>query len=210
MKEAVDAAFADYLENYKDTIYCIGSAVGPHLFPLMVRDFQTVVGIEAREQFQEMMGFLPDVVTACVGGGSNFIGMFVPFLNDPVEIVEVEPLGRGSKMGDHVASMTYGSEGIMHGFDSIMLKDENGDPAPVYSVASGLDYPSVGTEHALLKEEGRVKYDSVTDEEAIDAFFKLSRYEGIIPALESAHAVAYAMRRAKEMKTGSILVKRKV
>ncbi|MDD6135055.1 MAG: hypothetical protein PUB49_10285 [Selenomonadaceae bacterium] len=136
--------------------------------------------------------------------------MFVPFLNDPVEIVGVEPLGRGSKMGDHAASMTYGSEGIMHGFDSIMLKDENGDPAPVYSVASGLDYPSVGTEHALLKEEGRVKYDSVTDEEAIDAFFKLSRYEGIIPALESAHAVAYAMRRAKEMKTGSILVKRKV
>ena len=136
--------------------------------------------------------------------------MFVPFLNDPVEIVGVEPLGRGSKMGDHAASMTYGSEGIMHGFDSIMLKDENGDPAPVYSVASGLDYPSVGPEHALLKEEGRVKYDSVTDEEAIDAFFKLSRYEGIIPALESAHAVAYAMRRAKEMKTGSILVKRKV
>ncbi|WP_033171154.1 tryptophan synthase subunit beta [Selenomonas sp. ND2010] len=206
LKEAVDAAFADYLENYKDTIYCIGSAVGPHPFPLMVRDFQTIVGIEAREQFQQMMGFLPDVVTACVGGGSNSIGMFVPFLNDPVEIVGVEPLGRGSKMGDHAASMTYGSEGVMHGFDSIMLKDENGDPAPVYSVASGLDYPSVGPEHALLREEGRVKYDSVTDEEAIDAFFKLSRYEGIIPALESAHAVAYAMRRAKEMKTGSILV----
>ncbi len=206
LKEAVDAAFADYLENYKDTIYCIGSAVGPHPFPLMVRDFQTIVGIEAREQFQQMMGFLPDVVTACVGGGSNSIGMFVPFLNDPVEIVGVEPLGRGSKMGDHAASMTYGSEGVMHGFDSIMLKDENGDPAPVYSVASGLDYPSVGPEHALLREEGRVKYDSVTDEEAVDAFFKLSRYEGIIPALESAHAVAYAMRRAKEMKTGSILV----
>lgn len=206
LKEAVDAAFADYLENYQDTIYCIGSAVGPHPFPLMVRDFQTIVGIEAREQFQEMMGFLPDVVTACVGGGSNSIGMFVPFLNDPVEIVGVEPLGRGSKMGDHAASMTYGSEGVMHGFDSIMLKDEHGEPAPVYSVASGLDYPSVGPEHALLKEEGRVKYDSVTDEEAIDAFFKLSRYEGIIPALESAHAVAYAMRRAKEMKTGSILV----
>ena len=206
LKEAVDAAFEDYLENYKETIYCIGSAVGPHPFPLMVRDFQTIVGIEAREQFKDMMGFLPDVVTACVGGGSNSIGMFVPFLNDPVEIVGVEPLGRGEKMGDHAASMTYGSEGVMHGFDSIMLKDENGDPAPVYSVASGLDYPSVGPEHAFLREAGRVKYDSVTDEEAIDAFFKLSRYEGIIPALESAHAVAYAMRRAKEMKTGSILV----
>ena len=206
LKEAVDAAFEDYLENYEDTIYCIGSAVGPHPFPMMVRDFQSVVGVEAREQFQEMMGFLPDVVTACVGGGSNSIGMFVPFLNDPVEIVGVEPLGRGEKMGDHAASMTYGSKGVMHGFDSIMLKDENGEPAPVYSIASGLDYPSVGPEHAFLREVGRVKYDVATDEEAVDAFFKLSRYEGIIPALESSHAVAYAMRRAKEMNTGSILV----
>ena len=206
LKEAVDAAFEDYLENYKDTIYCIGSALGPHPFPLMVRDFQTVVGYEAREQFQEMTGFLPDVVTACVGGGSNSIGMFVPFLNDPVEIVGVEPLGRGDKLGDHAASMSYGSEGVMHGFDSIMLKDNNGDPAPVYSIASGLDYPSVGPEHAFLHDVGRVKYDTATGEEAIDAFFKLSRYEGIIPALESSHAVAYAMRRAKEMGTGSILV----
>lgn len=206
LKEAVDAAFEDYLENYKDTIYCIGSALGPHPFPLMVRDFQTVVGYEAREQFQEMTGFLPDVVTACVGGGSNSIGMFVPFLNDPVEIVGVEPLGRGDKLGDHAASMSFGSEGVMHGFDSIMLKDNNGDPAPVYSIASGLDYPSVGPEHAFLHDVGRVKYDTATDEEAIDAFFKLSRYEGIIPALESSHAVAYAMRRAKEMGTGSILV----
>ncbi len=206
LKEAVDAAFEDYLTNYKETIYCIGSVVGPHPFPMMVRDFQMVVGAEAREQFQDMMGFLPDVVTACVGGGSNSIGMFVPFLNDPVEIVGVEPLGRGEKMGDHAASMTYGSEGVMHGFNSIMLKDEKGDPAPVYSIASGLDYPSVGPEHAFLREVGRVKYDVASDEEAVDAFFKLSRYEGIIPALESAHAVAYAMRRAKEMNTGSILV----
>ncbi len=206
LKEAVDAAFEDYLENYKDTIYCIGSAVGPHPFPLMVRDFQMVVGIEAREQFQEMMGFLPDVVTACVGGGSNSIGMFTPFLNDPVEIVGVEPLGRSEKIGDHAASMTYGSEGVMHGFNSIMLKDDKGEPAPVYSIASGLDYPSVGPEHAFLHDCGRIKYDKVSDEEAVDAFFKLSRYEGIIPALESSHAVAYAMRRAKEMGTGSILV----
>ena len=206
MKEAVDAAFEDYLENYKETIYCIGSAVGPHPFPQMVRDFQMVVGIEAREQFLEMMGFLPDVVTACVGGGSNSIGMFLPFLNDPVEIVGVEPLGRGEKPGDHAASMTYGSEGVMHGFNSIMLKGEGEEPAPVYSVASGLDYPSVGPEHAFLRDSGRVKYETATDEEAVDAFFKLSRYEGIIPALESAHAVAYAMRRAKEMGKGSILV----
>ena len=206
LKEAVDAAFEDYLENYKDTIYCIGSAVGPHPFPMMVRDFQMVVGYEAREQFQDMMGFLPDVVTACVGGGSNSIGMFEAFLNDPVEIVGIEPLGRGKTMGDHAASMSYGSEGVRHGFNSIMLKDEKGEPAPVYSIASGLDYPSVGPEHAFLRDCGRVKYDVASDEEAVDAFFKLSRYEGIIPALESSHAVAYAMRRAKEMGTGSILV----
>ena len=206
LKEAVDAAFADYVENYKETIYCIGSVVGPHPFPMMVRDFQMVVGEEAREQFQEMMGFLPDVVTACVGGGSNSIGLFVPFLNDPVEIVGVEPMGRGEKVGDNAASMTYGEEGVMHGFDSIMLKDSNGEPAPVYSIASGLDYPSVGPEHAFLREVGRVKYDVASDRDAVDAFFKLSRYEGIIPALESSHAVAYAMRRAKEGDVGSILV----
>ena len=206
LKEAVDAAFEDYLQNYKDTIYCIGSAVGPHPFPMMVRDFQMVVGQEAREQFKEMMGFLPDVVTACVGGGSNSIGFFLPFINDPVEIVGVEPLGRSDKLGDHAASMSYGTEGVMHGFDSIMLKDENGQPAPVYSIASGLDYPSVGPEHAFLREIGRVKYEVATDLETVDAFFKLSRYEGIIPALESSHALAYAMRRAKEMGQGSILV----
>ncbi len=206
LKEAVDVAFEDYMENYKDTIYCIGSAVGPHPFPMMVRDFQMVVGEEAREQFKEMMGFLPDVVTACVGGGSNSIGMFLPFINDPVEIVGVEPMGRGEKIGDNAASMTYGEEGVMHGFDSIMLKDSNGEPAPVYSIASGLDYPSVGPEHAFLREVGRVKYDIASDRDAVDAFFKLSRYEGIIPALESSHAVAYAMRRAKVGDVGSILV----
>ncbi len=206
LKEAVDAAFEDYLENYKDTIYCIGSAVGPHPFPMMVRDFQYIVGEEAREQFLDMTGFLPDVVTACVGGGSNSIGMFLPFINDPVEIVGVEPLGRGENLGDHAASMTYGSEGVMHGFDSIMLKDEKGEPAPVYSIASGLDYPSVGPEHAFLREIGRVKYDVASDKEAVDAFYKLSRLEGIIPALESSHAVAYAIRRAKESGAGSILV----
>lgn len=206
LKEAVDSAFESYAKNYKDSIYCIGSALGPHPFPLMVRDFQAVVGYEARDQFKEMTGLMPDVVCACVGGGSNAIGMFVPFVDDPVEIVGVEPLGRGEKLGDHAASMTYGEPGVMHGFESVMLKDEAGQPAPVYSIASGLDYPSVGPEHAFLREIGRVSYDTSTDEEAIDAFFKLSRYEGIIPALESAHAVAYAMRRAKEMKQGSILV----
>ena len=206
LKEAVDAAFDAYMKEHKDAIYCIGSVVGPHPFPMMVRDFQSVVGIEAREQFLNMTGELPDAVVACVGGGSNAMGMFSGFLNDPVDIYGVEPLGRGPALGDHAASLSYGTEGVMHGFNSIMLKDENGDPAPVYSVASGLDYPSSGPEHAFLHDIGRVKYDVVDDEETIDAFFKLSRLEGIIPAIESSHAVAYAMRLAKEMKKGSILI----
>lgn len=206
LKEAVDSAFESYAKNYKDSIYCIGSALGPHPFPLMVRDFQSVVGYEARDQFYEMTGMFPDEVCACVGGGSNSIGMFIPFLDDPVDITGVEPLGRGEKLGDHAASMKFGEKGIMHGFESIMLKDENGEPAPVYSIASGLDYPSVGPEHAFLHDLGRVKYETVSDEQAMEAFFKLSRYEGIIPAIESSHAVAYAMRRAKEMRQGSILV----
>ncbi len=206
LKEAVDAAFDAYTREYKDAIYCIGSVLGPHPFPMMVRDFQSVVGIEAREQFLEMTGELPDAVVACVGGGSNAMGMFSGFLNDPVEIYGVEPLGRGTTLGDHAASLKYGTEGIMHGFNSIMLKDENGEPAPVYSVASGLDYPSSGPEHAYLRDLGRVKYDVVDDEETIDAFFKLSRMEGIIPAIESSHAVAFGMKLAKQMNRGSILI----
>ena len=206
LKEAVDAAFAAYSNEYKDAIYCIGSVLGPHPFPMMVRDFQSVVGIEAREQFVGMTGELPDAIVACVGGGSNSMGLFSGFLNDPVDIYGVEPLGRGEKLGDHAASLTYGTEGIMHGFNSIMLKDENGDPAPVYSVASGLDYPSSGPEHAFLRDIGRVKYAAINDDDTIDAFFKLSRMDGIIPAIESAHAVAYAMKLAKEMNRGSILI----
>ena len=204
LKEAVDSAFISYAKQYKDSIYCIGSVVGPHPFPMIVRDFQSVVGIEARSQFLEMTGELPDVVTACVGGGSNSMGIFAGFLNDPVKIIGVEPLGKGRDL--NAASMTYGEEGVMHGFNSIMLKDEKGGPKEAYSVASGLDYPSVGPEHAFLHDIGRVEYAGVTDEEAIDAFFKLSRLEGIIPALESAHAVAYAIKLAKTMHHGSILV----
>jgi tryptophan synthase beta subunit len=206
LKEAVDAAFEAYSREYQDCIYCIGSVVGPHPFPMMVRDFQSVVGIEARQQFLDMTGELPDAVVACVGGGSNAAGMFAGFLNDPVEIYGVEPLGRGPALGDHAASLSYGSEGVMHGFNSLMLKDETGAPAPVYSVASGLDYPSSGPEHAFLHDLGRVKYDVVNDEETIDAFFTLSRLEGIIPAIESSHAVAYAMKLAREMGRGSILI----
>lgn len=206
LKEAVDAAFKAYANEYKEAIYCIGSVVGPHPFPMMVRDFQSIVGIESRSQFIEMTGELPDAVVACVGGGSNSAGMFSGFLNDPVEIYGVEPLGRGKKLGDHAASLNYGEEGIMHGFNSLMLKDEDGNPAPVYSIASGLDYPSSGPEHAFWHDIGRVKYDVVDDEETLDAFFMLSRLEGIIPAIESAHAVAYAIKLAKKMKKGSILI----
>ncbi|MBR7150522.1 MAG: tryptophan synthase subunit beta [Oscillospiraceae bacterium] len=206
LKEAVDAAFNAYMKEYKEAIYCIGSVVGPHPFPMMVRDFQSVIGVEAREQFLSMTGELPDAVVACVGGGSNAMGIFSGFLNDPVDIYGVEPLGRGEKLGDHAASLTYGSEGIMHGFNSIMLKDEAGEPAPVYSVASGLDYPSVGPEHAFLYDLGRVKYGAVNDEETVDAFFRLSRLEGIIPAIESSHALAYGMKLAREMGRGSVLI----
>ncbi len=206
LKEAVDAAFDAYLKEYKDAIYCIGSVVGPHPFPKIVRDFQSVIGFEAREQFLEMTGILPDAVTAAVGGGSNSMGMFSAFLPDPVEIYGVEPLGKGHGIGEHAASITYGKKGILHGFESYLLQDEKGDPLPVYSIASGLDYPAVGPEHAYLHDVGRVKYTYVDDEEAMRAFFMLSRYEGIIPAIESAHALAYAMRYAEEKGTGSILV----
>ena len=206
LKEAVDAAFAAYAREYKDSIYCIGSVLGPHPFPMMVRDFQSVVGIEAREQFMEMTGELPDAIVACVGGGSNAMGFFSGFLNDPVDIYGVEPLGRGTTLGDHAASLKYGEEGIMHGFNSLMLKDENGEPAPVYSVASGLDYPSSGPEHAFLHDLGRVTYDVIDDEDTIDAFFALSKTAGIIPAIESSHAVAYAIKLAQKMGRGSILI----
>ena len=206
LKEAVDSAFEAYLADYENAIYCIGSVVGPHPFPMMVRDFQKVVGIEARLQFHEMTGYLPDVVCACVGGGSNAIGIFSPFLDDPCALIGVEPLGRGTSIGDHAATMTYGTEGIIHGFNCYLLQNEDGSPAPVYSCASGLDYPGVGPEHCYLKDEGRVEYVPCSDDECRDAFFALSRLEGIIPAIESAHAVAYAMKKAREMKRGTILV----
>ena len=207
LKEAVDAAFEAYLKEYKDAIYCIGSAVGPHPFPMMVRDFQLVVGQEAREQFLDMTGLLPDAVCACVGGGSNSIGMFLPFIDDPVEIYGIEPLGKGTQIGEHAASITYGSTGIMHGFESLMLQNKvKGEPDPVYSIASGLDYPSVGPEHAYLHDIGRVNYITASDNEAMEAFFLLCRYEGIIPAIESAHALAGAIKLSREGKCGTILV----
>jgi tryptophan synthase beta chain len=191
LKEAVDAAFEAYMNDFDDTIYCIGSVVGPHPFPMMVRDFQAVIGVEARAQFIEMTGELPDAVVACVGGGSNAAGIMSGFLKDPVKLYGVEPLGVGTEIGQHAASMTYGTEGVMHGFNSIMLQDIKGEPAPVYSIASGLDYPSVGPEHAYLRDIGRVQYVTASDDESINAFSTLSKLEGIIPALESSHAVSY-------------------
>ena len=206
LKEAVDSAFQAYLADYENSIYCIGSVVGPHPFPMMVRDFQRVVGIEAREQFHDMTGNLPDALCACVGGGSNAMGLFAAFLNDPCAIYGVEPLGKGEKLGDHAATMTYGREGIIHGFKCYLLQNEDGSPAPVYSCASGLDYPGVGPEHCYLKDTGRVQYTTCSDDECRDAFFRLCRSEGIIPAIESAHALAFALKKAREMKHGTILV----
>lgn len=200
LKEAVDSAFDAYVQDPESTIYCIGSVVGPHPFPMMVRDFQSVIGFESKEQFMEHEGKLPDNVVACVGGGSNAMGIFSAFIDDPsVHLYGVEPLGKGDKIGDHAATLTYGEEGIMHGFNSIMLKDAQGNPAPVHSIGSGIDYPSVGPEHAYLKEIGRSQIGLCTDDEAIEAFYTLSQLEGIIPALESAHAVAFAMKLAQTL-----------
>jgi tryptophan synthase beta chain len=207
LKEAVDSAFEAYVKDPENSIYCIGSVVGPHPFPMMVRDFQKVVGIEAREQFLDMTGEIPDSVVACVGGGSNAMGIFGGFIEDEnVELYGVEPGGRSMKTGDHAATMMQGSPGTIHGFKCYLLQNEKGEPSPVYSVASGLDYPGVGPEHSMLKDLGRVNYDVITDKEAIDAFFELSRLEGIIPALESSHAVAYAFKLAKDNPRNSILV----
>ncbi|MFT5728876.1 MAG: tryptophan synthase beta chain [Desulforhopalus sp.] len=200
LKDAVDAAFEAYLEDPVNQLYAIGSVVGPHPFPMMVRDFQSVVGNEAKAQFQENYGKLPDNIVACVGGGSNSIGIFTAFLEDSeVAIHGVEPAGRGFDVGDHAATITKGSPGLIHGFKCYLLQDENGEPQPVYSVASGLDYPGVGPQHSLLHDIGRVKYVTASDTDAIQAFFDLSRTEGIIPAIESAHAMAYAAKLAKEL-----------
>jgi tryptophan synthase beta chain len=206
LKEAVDSAFDAYVADPATQLYAIGSVVGPHPFPQMVRDFQSIVGIEAREQFMEVTGSLPDHAVACVGGGSNALGLFSGFIDDYTKLYAVEPLGTSTRLGDHAATLTYGSEGILHGFNSIMLKDDEGNPAPVSSIASGLDYPSVGPEHAYLNSIGRTIVATATDEETVDAFYTLSRTEGIIPALESAHAVAYAMKLAKEHPSDTILI----
>ncbi len=200
LKDAVDSAFEEYLKDPVNFFYAIGSVVGPHPFPKMVRDFQSIVGREAREQFLAKQGKLPDIVTACVGGGSNAIGIFTAFLNDEeVKLVGIEPAGKGLESGEHAATLTLGSKGAIHGFECYNLQDSEGNPLPVYSIASGLDYPGVGPQHCYLKDIKRVQYETADDKECLDAFMVMSRLEGIIPALESAHAIAYAMRTAATM-----------
>ncbi len=198
LKEAVDSAFEEYLSNPQDYFYAIGSVVGPHPFPMMVRDFQSVIGREARQQFMERHGRLPDYACACVGGGSNAMGLFTAFLGDAeVRLVGVEPAGEGTdRPGRHAATLSMGKPGQIHGMKCYVLENAQGEPDVVHSIASGLDYPGVGPQHSYLKDVGRVRYDTVTDQECLDAFMTLSRVEGIIPALESAHAVAWAMRAA--------------
>ena len=198
LKEAVDSAFEEYLKNPTDFLYAIGSVVGPHPFPKMVRDFQEIIGREARAQFLERHGRLPQHVAACVGGGSNAIGMFTAFLDDAdVHLVGVEPAGEGvDHPGRHAATLTRGKPGEIHGMSCYVLENADGSPAAVHSIASGLDYPGVGPEHSYLKDVGRVEYTTASDKETLDAFLTLSRVEGIIPALESAHAVAWAIREA--------------
>lgn len=209
LKEAVDSAFEEYLLDPQNYMYAIGSVVGPHPFPKMVRDFQAIIGHEARSQFQAKHSQLPDHVVACIGGGSNAIGIFTAFLDDDfVHLVGVEPSGEGTdKPGRHAATLTMGKPGEIHGMKCYVLEDADGTPAAVHSIASGLDYPGVGPQHSYLRDTGRVEYAAVTDQECLDAFMTLSRVEGIIPALESAHAVAWAMRAAPNLaQTQHILV----
>lgn len=206
LKEAVDEALGIWV-NDPEMFYVLGSAVGPHPYPYMVRLFQAVIGREARAQMLEETGRLPDVCLACVGGGSNAIGLFAGFLDDAgVRLMGVEPGGRGTAYGEHAASLCLGEPGVLHGFHSYMLKDAHGEAGEVYSISAGLDYPSVGPEHAQLKDLGRAEYVSITDKEALDAFFALSRHEGVIPALESSHALAQAMKMAPAMPADAVLL----
>ncbi|MFL6257170.1 MAG: tryptophan synthase subunit beta [Pyrinomonadaceae bacterium] len=210
LKDAINEALRDWVTNVADTYYLLGSALGPHPYPLMVREFQSVIGREARAQFLEREGRLPDALVACVGGGSNSIGLFHPFLKDEgVRMVGVEAGGTGVELGLHAARFNQaggGRPGVLQGTLSYVLQDERGQIASTHSISAGLDYPSIGPEHAFLHDEGRVEYVSASDEEALEAFSLLSKLEGIIPALESAHAVAHALKLAREMKESESLV----
>ncbi|MDQ3717730.1 MAG: tryptophan synthase subunit beta [Thermoproteota archaeon] len=207
LKDAINEAIRDWIANVKSTYYLIGSAVGPHPYPMMVRDFQSMIGREIKEQLLETEGTLPSAVVACVGGGSNAIGSFYPFLDDKdVVLYGVEAGGEGIKSGKHSASLSAGSEGVLHGMYTRLLQDECGQVLETHSISAGLDYPGVGPEHAMLKELKRARYAASTDRQAIQGFLALSRLEGIIPALEPSHAISYAMKLAEGMKKDDIIV----
>lgn len=207
LKDAMNEAMRDWITNVRDTFYIIGSVAGPHPYPMMVRDFQSVIGTEAREQILEKESRLPDLLVACVGGGSNAMGLFYPFLGDEsVKMTGVEAAGSGIESGHHAASISDGTVGVLHGSKTYLLQDEHGQVMGTHSIAPGLDYPGVGPEHSYLNDSGRVSYTNVTDGEALEGFKFISQVEGIIPALESAHAVAYAMKAAPEMPRDSIMI----
>lgn len=205
LKEAVDAALIHYIEN-PNCFYLLGSVVGPHPYPTMVREFQKIIGEEAKIQIKQKEGRLPDYLIACVGGGSNAIGLFYEFMDDDIKKIGVEPAGLGLDTDKHAASLVKGNPGVLHGFYSYLLQDKHGNPLPVYSIASGLDYPGVGPEHSNYKDLGSAEYVAITDDEALDAFNICCKKEGIIPALESSHAVAYALKLDKEVKEKVIIV----
>ncbi len=207
LKDAINEAIRDWIANVKTTYYLIGSVVGPHPYPMMVRDFQSVIGREVKQQISDAEGTVPDAIVACVGGGSNAIGSFYAFLDDKdVGLYGIEAGGKGISSGKHSASLSAGSEGILHGMFTRLLQDERGQVTETHSISAGLDYPGVGPEHAMLKEVKRAIYAASTDQEAIEGFVALSRLEGIIPALEPSHALSYAMRLAKKMKKDDIIV----
>ena len=209
LKDALNEAMRDWVTNIDDTYYIIGTVAGPHPYPMMVRDFQSVIGKETKEQFNEQVGGLPDALVACVGGGSNAIGLFHPFIEDTsVKIIGVEAAGHGIEKGPaaHAAPLSAGSVGVLHGNRTYLLEDENGQIIEGHSISAGLDYPGVGPEHAYLKDIGRANYESITDKEALEAFHLLTRVEGIIPALESSHAVAYAVKLAKQWSSDKSIV----
>jgi tryptophan synthase beta chain len=207
LKDAMNEAMRQWVARVRDTYYVIGSTAGPHPYPMMVRDFQSVIGKETRRQILKLEGRLPDFLIACVGGGSNAMGLFYPFKDDAhVAMVGVEAAGKGIKTGQHAASIATGSVGVLHGNKTYLLQDESGQVRDAFSIAAGLDYPGVGPEHAYFHETDRASYTTIDDEEAIQAFITLSQYEGIIPALESAHAVAYAMHFAPKLRKESIIV----
>ncbi len=207
LRDAINEALRDWMATVETTHYCLGSVVGPHPFPRIVRDFQAVIGRETRRQCLEKLGRLPELIVACVGGGSNAAGMFYPFIDDPaVELLGVEAGGRSERLGDHAATLCFGRPGVLHGSFSLVLQDDDGQTAAVHSVSAGLDYPGVGPEHAYWKQTGRVGYTHVSDAEALAAFDTLARLEGILPALESAHAVAMAMREAARRNPAECIV----